>query len=269
MYEFIYNKLKLKSINDHYLNRYIKFIKNFDSSGNVRHHILPKADDMFPEYLSFKDNEWNKSMLSERAHFIAHWLLWKAVGGSQTLAFYQMKNKNGERLNSTTYSNLLKEFKESLKDPERRKKISESMKNAHKEKRVGMHGKTQTAYQRMRVSEVMSGVPKTEQSKINKQKTMKEKIENGWVYPSKEKTYDEFYGEERANEIKKKISENHHDVSGSNNPRYGVTIKGTKTAKKIAEKAKNREKKECPHCNKIVDLSNYARWHGDNCKNKL
>lgn len=24
--------------------------------------------------------------------------------------------------------------------------------------------------------------------------------------------------------------------------------------------------KECPHCNKKVSLSNYSRWHGDNCK---
>lgn len=30
--------------------------------------------------------------------------------------------------------------------------------------------------------------------------------------------------------------------------------------------AKNRMKKTCPHCNKIVDASNYSRWHGDMCK---
>lgn len=24
--------------------------------------------------------------------------------------------------------------------------------------------------------------------------------------------------------------------------------------------------KECPHCNKKISLSNYGRWHGDNCK---
>lgn len=25
-------------------------------------------------------------------------------------------------------------------------------------------------------------------------------------------------------------------------------------------------KKECPHCNKTIDIANYARWHGDRCK---
>lgn len=26
------------------------------------------------------------------------------------------------------------------------------------------------------------------------------------------------------------------------------------------------EKLQCPHCNKLVDRSNYARWHNDNCR---
>lgn len=33
----------------------------------------------------------------------------------------------------------------------------------------------------------------------------------------------------------------------------------------IARKRVNM-KKECPHCKGIYDPSNYARWHGDNCK---
>ena len=27
-------------------------------------------------------------------------------------------------------------------------------------------------------------------------------------------------------------------------------------------------KKQCEHCNKVVGLGGYARWHGSNCKNK-
>jgi hypothetical protein len=34
----------------------------------------------------------------------------------------------------------------------------------------------------------------------------------------------------------------------------------------LSNKNKQRTKKHCPHCNKLSDLSNYARWHGDNCK---
>lgn len=35
---------------------------------------------------------------------------------------------------------------------------------------------------------------------------------------------------------------------------------------RMSEKAKNREKMTCPHCNKTCDKSNYTRWHGDMCK---
>lgn len=38
------------------------------------------------------------------------------------------------------------------------------------------------------------------------------------------------------------------------------------TLKKIKERAKNRVKHKCPHCEKEVAGSNYTRWHGDNCK---
>lgn len=37
---------------------------------------------------------------------------------------------------------------------------------------------------------------------------------------------------------------------------------------KISVSSKNRKKKHCPHCNMLVDASNYVRWHGDNCKLK-
>jgi hypothetical protein len=61
------------------------------------HHICPKANDLFPEYKSFKLYKWNKIKLSYRQHFIAHWLLWKAYGGSQTIAFSAMQNQNSNR----------------------------------------------------------------------------------------------------------------------------------------------------------------------------
>jgi len=41
----------------------------------------------------------------------------------------------------------------------------------------------------------------------------------------------------------------------------------TETKSKLKEKALNREKLICPHCIKEVDVSNFSRWHGNNCKN--
>ena len=54
--------LSSKPHNSHYLKRYIKFIqacqhKNINYGGYTeKHHICPKADDMFPEYANFPKN---------------------------------------------------------------------------------------------------------------------------------------------------------------------------------------------------------------------
>lgn len=74
-------------------------------------------------------------------------------------------------------------------------------------------------------------------------------------------------GVPKSEEHKKNISLFHHDVSGQNNPMYGKKH-SDETLIKLASRAKNRKKIECPHCSKQVDASNYKRWHGDNCKNK-
>ena len=38
--------------------------------------------------------------------------------------------------------------------------------------------------------------------------------------------------------------------------------------KLLSESLKSQKKIACPHCNKSVTAGNYARWHGDNCKEK-
>ena len=49
------------------------------------------------------------------------------------------------------------------------------------------------------------------------------------------------------------------------NPMYNK--KHTEKSRLIqSEKAKNREKIQCIHCSKIIDVSNHKRWHGDKCK---
>jgi hypothetical protein len=40
---------------------------------------------------------------------------------------------------------------------------------------------------------------------------------------------------------------------GTKNPMYGVEV----------------PREQCPHCNKIVDIRNYSRYHGDKCKLRL
>lgn len=94
----IYSLLESKSINLHYAKRYVWFIDKFNNTGGtIKHHILPKAKDMWPEYSSFSKHRWNKSLLTARQHFVAHKLLWKALGGSQIHAFWMMGRYNKSR----------------------------------------------------------------------------------------------------------------------------------------------------------------------------
>lgn len=109
----IYSILASKPHNPHYLNRYWKFIQSCQVANQnlskdtytEKHHICPKAKDLFPEYKDFKKNDWNKVVLTARQHIISHLLLWKTYGGSQTTAlcyFLSVQNsdtiKNNKRI---------------------------------------------------------------------------------------------------------------------------------------------------------------------------
>ena len=81
---------------------------------------------------------------------------------------------------------------------------------------------------------------------------------------------------------KKTFKENNHS-QGKNNPRYGVIVKGTKTASRIstarklqveqnkkAAKMLNSKDKVCEHCGMgNLTSGNYKRWHHTNCKSLL
>lgn len=123
--ETIYNVLSSKSANRHLINRYITFVLSCDAKNKSTteytevHHICPKADDLFPEYQDLNLNKWNQCVLTAREHIIAHVMLWKIFGGSQTIALnYMLHVQNEEtgynmrRVPSsiiTKYSALLRE----------------------------------------------------------------------------------------------------------------------------------------------------------------
>lgn len=104
----IYTTLSSKSNNAHYLNRYWKFIQSLKHQTKIdgiteNHHICPKAKDLFPEYKSLQKHHWNSIHLSRRQHWVAHWLLAKAYGNSQTIAFFRMTKKSENRITSSIY----------------------------------------------------------------------------------------------------------------------------------------------------------------------
>ena len=79
--------------NLHYYNRYLKFIADRKSrtieygpfSGTEKHHILPRS-------YGGSDDPDNLIILTEREHYVAHWILAYAVGGKMSSAFLLMQN---------------------------------------------------------------------------------------------------------------------------------------------------------------------------------
>lgn len=115
----IYNILRSKPHNPHYLNRYINFIeqckiKNKNFNGYLEHHhICPRAKDMFPQYECFFKNPWNCASLTARQHYISHIMLWKSFPQiiSCKRALWFMSNSKWRNFNkfSKTYENLKKD----------------------------------------------------------------------------------------------------------------------------------------------------------------
>jgi hypothetical protein len=97
----IYTILSSKPHNPHYLKRYIKFIEccqisNILFEGYVeKHHICPKAKDLFPEYKDFKKYRWNRVDLSGKQHFVAHRILAKAYLTRSMLTAFGLMITNG------------------------------------------------------------------------------------------------------------------------------------------------------------------------------
>lgn len=51
---------------------------------------------------------------------------------------------------------------------------------------------------------------------------------------------------------------------GADHPMFGK--KWSEESLALLKQTIENSKKECPHCNKIIDGANYRRWHGDRCK---
>ena len=119
----LYEILASVTHNSHYLTKYINFIsacqkKNENYNGYTeKHHICPKAQDMFPEFTSFREFPWNCVALTPRQHFIAHLLLYKTYPSviSQRQTIYFMISMSSRKINSKLYAKLRMETIETSK----------------------------------------------------------------------------------------------------------------------------------------------------------
>lgn len=259
----IYSILSSKPHNPHYLKRYLRFISAVQNTADddmlyESHHICPKASDLFPEYASFRENPWNKIILTARQHFIAHWILAKAYGGSQIYAFWSMTTRQSRNSSKREYN------------------ISSRIYEYSKKMQIKNH------------SNNIKGTKNPTNSRLKKGMVHCYDSDNNFLIVPRNEFYsrDDLKGVSTGNgewtkstEGRRYISENMSDREWIYDPntmehkfvkRSDLDVwlnKGYIIGYKMSYDRKSRAK-ECPHCNKCVDPSNYSRWHGDNCKLK-
>lgn len=259
----IYSTLKSKPHNAHYLKRYYTFISSIQHTDETDtlyevHHICPKASDLFPEYASFKEHPWNKVRLTGRQHFIAHWMLAKAYGGSQIYAFWSMTTR------------------QSRKSAKREYTVSSRVYEQCKRMQIKSH------------SNNIRGTKNPTNSKLKKGMVHCYDSDNNFLIVPRDEFYsrDDLRGVSNGNaewtrsaEGRKYISENMSDREWIYDPNTMEhkfvkkadldiwTNKGYKIGYKMSYDRKSKAK-ECPYCGKWVDPTNYSRWHGDSCKLK-
>jgi hypothetical protein len=218
------------------------------------HHIIPES-------LGGTDDIHNLVELTAREHFICHWLLTKMTTGKD---YHKMLNAlrmmRAEKYGQKRYeTKITARVYESIKTEYARLQ-SECLRGENNP----MWGRTHTEEARKAISEKNTGKKLTEEQ-IAKQ-----------VAAQTGRKRAPFSKEWRARMAEKK--------KGENNPRHGVEVTeetrakmrdkalGRKQsaetiAKKIAAtQGKKREKLLCRHCQKMIAVNTYPRWHGDNCK---
>jgi len=229
--------------------------KTSKDEGDERHHIVPRS-------LGGNDDPQNIAFITPREHFVCHWLLtkiypsgeehWKMINAFRMM---RAENSNQQRystkITSRVYENLKREY--SILQSERMSGENNPM-----------WGKTHSDEARRLISEKNTG-KKLSEEQIARQVG----VQTG----RKRKPF--------SDEWRTKMSESKR---GENNNRYGVTV-SEDTKQKIREKAIGRKqsaetiqkkadairgkvkpKKLCPHCNQMIAVNTYPRWHGDQCR---
>lgn len=229
----IYSILASKPHNPHYLNRYITFIEKCQQNNigyegyTEKHHICPKAADMFPEYASFKLHSWNCAVLTARQHFIAHvmlWLCYRSKSSANTIACFMRNNCK----NSKLYSQAKIEYS---KQVSKRMKIESKNKIMVKDKNgtILKVNKDDIRYMSGEFVGMMKGVKGYKWTEDQKEKIRGDKNIG-------------FRGKQ-------------HSIDSRN-----------KTSNSLKGKKKNQIVVECPHCGKIGKGPNMTRYHFNNCK---
>lgn len=267
--------IELTNINKH-MNKYKKWYNNIVKRGQTprpdlyteNHHIVPDA--FYKNRSRSGRTGWldgnpedpaNKTELTAKEHLVCHWLLTRIYKEGRerhvvlnAVRMLQAKTQKHQRYTSRLTGRLYQRIKE---------EYSQLQSQRFSGKGNGFYGKKHTPEARAAISQKNTGKKLTE-AQIAKQ-----------VAAQTGRTRKPF-----SNEWRNNMAKNHK----SKQPDFDGSLK-EETKKKIGDKIRGRKqtdeekarrsaanmgrvkpKKLCPHCNQLIAVNGYARWHGDNCK---
>jgi len=264
-----------------YTNWYYSIIDRAIIRGNIepneKHHIIPESFFIKRKRLGSigwldgnPDDTSNIVKLTPHEHLVCHLLLprmttgpakhkmLKAALGMSTLTGPKQERK---RVTGRMYTKLVEELRNSeIPESAKINYKKAGIERAKKRKDAGLEGtfkdKKHSTDSLLRMK-LAASRPKTKAWKESASKNRK-----GSIPFNKGKTFEELYGKEKANELKKKVAN-----IGEKNGFFGKQHSEEQRKKKSAEKLA-APKLKCYHCLKEVDHMNYSRWHGDKCKHK-
>ena len=244
------------------MNKYNQWYSNIIERARTRnldcyietHHIQPRS-------LGGTDDLTNIVNLTAREHFVCHWLLVKMTTGQDhhkmlnALRMMRAVKPGQQRYSTKITARVYEKIKQ---------EYAELQSKQFTGKGNGMYGKRHTQEAKDKISQKNLGKKLT----VEQIKNLKKAITG-----RKRNTF--------SDDWRAKLSA---AKQGKNNNRYGVTV-SEETRKKIGDKirgrvqtedekrrrglaniGKTKPKKLCEHCNQLVAVNGYARWHGEKCK---
>ena len=244
---------------------------------NEQHHIIPesffvnrKRKGSLGWLGGNPDDSSNLVKLTPHEHLVCHLLLSKMTTGparhkmlkaAMSMSSLIGPNQERKKLTGRMYAKLVEELRSSeIPESAKINYKKAGIERAKKRKDAGLEG----TFKDKKHSDDSLVLMKIAASRP-KSKAWKDSASNnrkGRVPFNKGKTFEELYGEEKANELKKKVA-NPGEKNGFFGKRHSAEQRKKKSSEKLAA-----PKIKCYYCSKEVDQMNYSRWHGDKCKHK-
>lgn len=222
-----------------------------------RHHVVPHS-------LGGSDHADNLVRLTAREHFVCHWLLTKIYTGESrykmldALRMMRAEKKGQKRYKTKITARVYERIK---------KEYAQLQSQRYSGENNPMYGDKfyRSDEGKKRQREAILG-----DKNGSKQLQAREKIADSKLGKKREPFSDEWRNNMSKNH-KSKQSDFDGTLKEETKKKIGDKIRGRrqtdeeKARRSAANTGKIKPKKLCPHCDRMIAVNTYARWHGDQC----